>query len=390
MLDLKVMESMFALIRTVIGQNESLDDDDRAIIRDNIEQIYVVSERCDMAHLVGYALEKAELISPENEFFAKFQEEQYLSIVRSERMIFELDRICNTFEKNKIKHIPLKGAVIRNMYPESWMRTSSDIDVLVHKEDLEAAKKCLVEELKYRTAQEGPHDHSLFTPEELHIEVHFDLIEEGIAKSSREVLNNVWDYAKLVGGTEYKYELSDGMFYFYHIAHLAKHMSAAGMGMRPFLDVWIINKTSTKNVEERGRLLSMCELNRFSSLCEEVSEHWFGGSDNASESARKLELFVLNCGTYGSFENRITTLNNGGGTAQFIRRRIFLSCEALCSMYPSLKKHKWLMPIYQVRRWCKLFSVRMFKKAIHEVRVSNSISQKDVENMHSFLSGIGL
>ena len=44
---------------------------------------------------------------------------------------------CNALEKAQIPFVPLKGSVIRKYYPEAWMRTSSDIDVLVHKEDVE-------------------------------------------------------------------------------------------------------------------------------------------------------------------------------------------------------------------------------------------------------------
>ncbi|MBO4954226.1 MAG: nucleotidyltransferase family protein, partial [Clostridia bacterium] len=36
-----------------------------------------------------------------------------------------------------IDFMPLKGAVIRQYYPEPWMRTSCDIDIHVKKDRLE-------------------------------------------------------------------------------------------------------------------------------------------------------------------------------------------------------------------------------------------------------------
>ena len=38
-------------------------------------------------------------------------------------------------EKAEIPFLPLKGSVIRKYYPEPWMRTSCDIDLLIHKEE---------------------------------------------------------------------------------------------------------------------------------------------------------------------------------------------------------------------------------------------------------------
>lgn len=53
--------------------------------------------------------------------------------------------ICSIFDKIKIAYIPLKGAVIRPYYPYDSMRTSCDIDILIHEEDLELAIKNLIE-----------------------------------------------------------------------------------------------------------------------------------------------------------------------------------------------------------------------------------------------------
>ena len=37
----------------------------------------------------------------------------------------ELEEICEILKEENIDFIPLKGAFIRNYYPEPWMRTSS-------------------------------------------------------------------------------------------------------------------------------------------------------------------------------------------------------------------------------------------------------------------------
>ena len=53
----------------------------------------------------------------------------------------EYENLCSAFEKAQIPFLPLKGSVIRKYYPEAWMRTSCDIDILVHDEDVGRAKE---------------------------------------------------------------------------------------------------------------------------------------------------------------------------------------------------------------------------------------------------------
>lgn len=392
MLDINVMHAMFALLRTVFNDGEALCESDAEIVRNNIEQIYCVSERSDMAHLVGYALERANLISPDNEYFAKFQKQQYLAMVRSEGMEYELDRLRQLFERNKIKFIPLKGAIIRSMYPEGWMRTSSDIDVLVHSEDIPFAEECIIKSLGYKKGKESEHDHSLYSPGGVHVELHFDLMEDETANLSKDILSEVWNYATRINEEGYEHRLLDEMFYFYHIAHLAKHVEMAGSGMRPFLDLWLINdKYREMDNERKGKLLEQASLKSFAHFCEEISGHWFGDEKEISDTAKKLELFVLNSGTYGTMENRILiTHDTYNGTRGYILKRIFLPYRALAMVYPILQKHKWLTPFLQVARWFKLLSWKMMKKVAFEVKLMNSASQENINNMQSFMSEIGL
>ncbi len=391
MLDTRITDAMFALLRTVFNEDEKLDDGQIETIQSHICDLYHISKRSDMAHLVGYALEKNELISPDNEYFAKFQQQEYLSIVRCERMEYELERIRETFEKNEISFIPLKGSVIRSMYPEGWMRTSYDIDVLVRPEDIDRAQKSLIDRLGYRLHTEGRHDVSLYSNSGVHVELHFDLIEDDRANKAREVLLDVWKYASVRRGCKYENALSDGMFYFYHIAHMAKHVEAAGTGMRSFLDLWILNNYKDRNDAERAELLGRCSLDKFSGLCGEVSAHWFDGKTSMSEMAGRLEQFVLNCGTYGSEENWVlANQERSGSHIKYILSRLFLRYDVIKQLYPILRKHKWLTPLFEVVRWFKLLSGKIFKKAIREIRISGTASKSGEQTMKSFMSEIGL
>lgn len=390
MIDLKVTDSLFELLRSVLAEDKELSRGSADILRKNLNLIYDISKRNDIAHLVGFALEKHGLISPDDAIFAKFQEQQYLAIYRCEGMEYEIAAMREVLESNGIDYILLKGAVIRGLYPEGWMRTSSDIDILVRSESIDTADDLLVEKLGYKRYTEGTHDRSFFSEGGVHVELHFSLLEDNRANNAAGVLKDVWSYAIRTENGEHEYRLSDGLFYFYHIAHLAKHMEHAGSGIRPFLDLWLINKNMPDHTSEKNELLHIGKLDRFASLCDELSAYWMEGK-SASGDVGQLELFVINCGIYGSEENRIAIdRKKRGGTFGYVWRRLFMPYDILKQRHPALRKHKWLMPFFQIARWFRLVTGEKTKQAINEIKTSASTSREDSDDIQRFLTKIGL
>ena len=386
----KLTDAIIDLLRTVLAEEKELSRGSADILRKNLNLIYDISKRNDMAHLVGFALEKHGLISPEDAVFAKFQEQQYLAIYRCEGMEYEIASMCETLESHGIDFILLKGAVIRGLYPEGWMRTSSDIDILVRSESIDNADDLLVERLGYKRYTEGTHDRTFFSEGGVHVELHFSLVEDDRANNAAEVLRDVWSYAIRTGNGEHEYRLPDELFYFYHIAHLAKHMAYAGSGIRPFLDLWLINKNMPAPSDKKEKLLRRGKLDRFASLCDDLSTYWMEGK-RATADVEELELFVINCGIYGSEENRIAIeRKKRGGTFGYVWRRLFMPYDVLKKRHPALRKHKWLMPFFQIARWFRLITGEKTKQAINEIKTSAATSQEDADDIHRFLTKIGL
>ena len=104
------------------------------------EALYRLAKHHDMAHLVADALSKNGIL-PENENLKNaFEREQMLAVYREIQMRSVMQKIREIFCREKIRFVPLKGEVIRSLYPEHWMRTSFDIDILIH--DTKASKIC--------------------------------------------------------------------------------------------------------------------------------------------------------------------------------------------------------------------------------------------------------
>lgn len=278
------------------------------------------------------------------------------SVWRYENIKYEFVRICDVLEKAEIPFIPLKGSVIRKYYPSPAMRTSCDIDILVHVKDLENAAEHVIKELNYTSNMKDMHNISLFSQTGVHFELHFDLIEKGRLSCADEVLKNVWDYTYKPDENKSMYLMKDEMLYFHHIAHMAMHMLCGGCGMRSFLDVWVLNHRKEFDFGRRAELLNKGGISKFASESERLSEVWFGNSVH-NETTEIMEDYVLKGGIYGSISNAAAIKTDGGArckASNSVANKIWKPYDTLKYWYPKLYGRKYLLPFYEVKRWFKL------------------------------------
>ena len=71
------------------------------------------------------------------------------AVYRYERINYELNCLTEALNQAEMPFIPLKGSILRQYYPEPWMRTSCDIDILVREEDIDAATQAIEKKLGY-------------------------------------------------------------------------------------------------------------------------------------------------------------------------------------------------------------------------------------------------
>lgn len=386
---LNVFRATLKLLAATLGADVEISREDKEAIRANLDGIYVYSKRNDMAHLVGHALVSHGLMGEDDKLFPLFEKEQLVAMFRREGQDFELSRICKTLEEAGIDFLPLKGSIMRRFYPEPWMRTSCDIDVLVKKEDFAKAKRCMLEILKYKQSRVSSHDESFDAPGRVHIELHFDLLEEDRAERSEEIMREVWEHVKPIDDKKHHMEMTDELFYFYHIAHIAKHFEDGGIGVRAFLDLYLL-LLDHSNDEKRSELLERGGLSKFERVARDLALCWFAEGD-LDILGQRAEVFVLRCGTYGAIENSILLAKEKtGGKRGYLLSRIFMPYDSIKYAFPILIKHKWLMPFCQIARWFKLISPKEAKRAARQVKASNTLSDRDLRRMKNLMRDVGL
>ena len=377
---------LFALLRCAICGAELTSEEKNSYSLEQLSEVLEIAKMHDIAHLVIFVLKQSDMLIAEYGFLGQ---ELLGAVFRYERLEYERKCVCEALEEAEIPFMPLKGAVIRRYYPEPWMRTSCDIDVLVHEEDLGKAVACLEEKLGYSKGAQGRHDIPLRSASGVNLELHYDLVESDVANDAAKVLEQVWDVAMPKEDKVYWQEMPDELFYFYHIAHMAKHIQQGGCGVRPCIDLWLLDK-QTENTQRREALLKEGNLSRFVAVARRLSKVWMEDAPH-DEITEKLENYILQGGVFGALSNKIAIAQQKrGGKLGYVLSKVFVPYDVIKYHYPILQKRPWLTPFMQVRRWCKLIFCGHARRTMQELSYNQNLPKSQAEEVRLFLEDVGL
>lgn len=352
-------------------------------------RLYALAKKQDIDHLILSAAERlgTEICDPYRE---KYQKRMLLSIYRDERMRLSLERIETALGEARIPYLPLKGAVIRDMYPESWLRTSCDIDILVREEDVDRAILALLP-VGYRAEEKrNYHDVHLTSEEGPLLELHFHIGED--MPTLDRVLCRVWEYAAPESEGSVRYRMTPAFQIFHLIAHAAYHFLHGGCGIRPFADLYLYRRQVTYDERELDALLEEAGLVAFADASFRLAAYWFGeGEEDADGLFLSMRDFLLGGGIYGTRAQSIAVENSArGGRVGFLFRRLFPPLRRISVRYPVLKKHPWLLPFCYVRRFFGLFERDRRERTAKTLRAAGGLDTDALARTSEMLERIGL
>ena len=357
------------------------------ITPDILPGVYELSKKHDITPIISNSLFKNGFLT-DSDFCHLFQNEQFKAVLVYENQNYELERIKKLFEENDIPFIPLKGSVIRAYYPEAYMRTSCDIDILIKEENLEKASDLLINELGYKSDKKrSTHDINFYSNTGVHLELHFDLNESDfrIFKS----LEKPWVYAH-PKNNGFEFVLENEFFVFYHLVHMAKHFVIGGCGIKPFIDLLLLKEANFYDNKKLTKLCKAHHLNKFRSSIFTLLDTWFYGK-KCPDNLSILEDYIIMGGVYGSFSNRISVKQSqSGGKFSFIFKRIFPTLSDIRRNFNKQDINVFQYPYYAVKRILHLFNNDKRKSISNEIKTSNAISKNSLKLTKKMLDDIGL
>lgn len=345
---------------------------------EDLRKLAVLALNHDMGHIIYKGLEANGLIADKDDRCAQKLYSQYMiAIYRVTILENELRRIREVLDRHGIDYIPLKGAILRDLYPEPWMRVSADVDILVRStEAAERVSRILVEELGYDPDRgEADHDIAVSAPGGFHVEIHFSLGTRG--SGALKVLDSVWEsHAFRENEESCGYGTDDDFFYFYHIYHASRHFMNGGCGAKSLVDESVLGTPGEVSPGLRD-MLSRAGLTVFRDTFRELALRWFGSKDTPLEeerpddTAEKAGLYILEGGMFGGGHYIKATVAKKKNRFVFFLRRLFPPASALEPEYPSLKKTRLTLPFCWIHRF--------FARGISKGRIKESLS-KDVRS----------
>ena len=352
----------------------------------SFEDIYQMSVFHNITIMVLEALKKTNQEIPP-EILAKWSKKAAVANAQNVVQFSERERIYRAFEENQVDYLPLKGYIIKSLYPEQKFRQMSDLDILIREAD-NLRVKSVLEQLGYRCEKFGQEVDDQYSKDPyMKIEIHYRLFGDlhfdnnDWNPSYIPLLLDPWKYAEQTA-SQYQYRFTDDDFYIYFILHLAKHYFSYGSGIRQFLDLYFLNHKLNLNKELIYEQLDLVGLKEFCITAEQMVSYWFHESDK-NGMINDMEQTVFLSGSYGTkiqgVKREIEKYNeyhkNGNYYLFYLKNRLFPSLNIMKFSTPMLRKHPVLLPVYWVKRIVTK-GIIAIPKEIHDIRLIKKIMKE--------------
>ena len=318
----------------------------------------------------------------------------YQSISVSETQLAAIRRLTDEFEAQGIGHMPLKGTLLKKLYPYAEMRRMGDADILIDCAKYESIRGIMSAQ-GYTEKYESDHE-LVWEKKPVTIELHKRLIPS-YNKDYYRYYGDGWKLAKLTDGYKARYHMdpSDEMIYLF--THFAKHYRDAGIGIRHIVDLWVYSKHNPEMDEGYIRKeLKKLQLLEFYDNVMYTVRVWFEDYPG-DEKTEFITQFIFTSGEFGRAYNqnlscalKISKGTQGTSAAKGkqMLRAMFPGYIEMCNLYGFLKKLPILLPVMWV--------VRIVDKIIHPERINRfarrhlSYKEDDVSEYQRSLNYVGL
>jgi len=311
----------------------------------------------------------------------------------SKRQMRTLEQVFAAFEANGIDYLPVKGSIMKKLYPRPELRMMGDADVLIRVEQYEKIVP-IMKEMGFSPDGEIEH-HYAWKSDALEVELHKSLF----SKKHDELVEhfgNGWSLAYCV--KDHRYTMKSEDMFIYLFAHFSNHYRSSGVGCRHLVDLWVFLRAHPELDEAYVQsVLERLHLRKFYQNTRRLLRLWFEGGKE-DDVIRMMSDFIFANGSWGTMTQ--ATLSSDvrhtrwyskvfGGRFAYIFRHIFPGVEDLRMRYPILKKALCLLPVVWVYHLINrtLFAKGVLKRQVHNIAV---LSKENVDQYRQMLDAVGL
>lgn len=360
----------------------------------NFADIFVMAYFQNILPVIAYMNSKFHL-TDNDEISAKLKDILYQTVYAAMNRFSDFEALSRLLSQEGIRHMPVKGWYIKDLYPASELRTFGDIDILIHLEDRKRCNELLLKN-GYTVKNDWEPTFSYVKDSELY-EFHTNLIDTELAGAPKlsEYFEKAWDFAEQ--DTEMRYRLTPEYHFIYVVSHLAKHLYSSGAGIRMYLDIALMLKSN--ELTDYGFVyaeLQKIGLGRFYETVIACVNDWFGvgvsvGTPEVDKKITdRLLEYTLSSDLFGKTRNHsaATLRKSDKSKGAAILKTVFPDTQELEKRYTFIKGRKWLVPAAWAARAVKNSS--LIGKRLSEIKKISKTDSAEVEDYDSFMTSLGL
>lgn len=355
------------------------------------ELLYNICQMHSITNIISYPVAEGRYdVKPDiREIFTK---KLFERVYVNEKQNAEIQKLIFAFEENNISYMPLKGMILKEMYPSGDMRAMADADILIKCCEYDKIKE-VMDYLGYSFTVESDHEYNFTKKPFMHIELHKRLIPS-YNEDMYAYFGDGWKLAKKCQNSKCRYELSPEDNLIYILAHFAKHYRDGGIGIKHVIDIWLYCKNNIIDEEYLKDKLRELNIYNFYENIKKLITAWFenGELDDITE---QMTLFIINSGNFGTIENSMsaTAIRESSGSENAAKFKylkfIFPRPDKMRKIFPILEKAPFLLPVMWVWRVVRLILFRRDKIDMHKKNVA-SIDENSVKNYQIHMEMVGL
>ncbi len=357
----KGLETLQALLYLVgCAVNGIVPEKERVQAMD-LDAVFSLSERQSLLTLACYAVASACGGSlPKDGNLSAWDINNQILTYRAQLMNEDLKRLLSYLESNGIWYMPMKGAVLQDMYPTPETRQKTDYDILFDNNHQHKVLQWFVDN-GYEVEAYGTMLHDKYIKKPFFcFEMHRALLWYSPGTKWAEYYDNVETRLIPDSDTSYRRHFSDEDLYIHVVTHGYRHHIYAGIGIRFLLDCYLLVKNNGKSmdwdyVDKELALIGITDFEKnVRHLCKALfaSPETFTLSTLTQQEMDFFESFVI-AGTHGSSEILVRNRVQNNSTKQKLKyawSRLFPNREFMIYNYPFFRRHIWLLPAGYIYR----------------------------------------